>query len=85
MSRQVEQYDSGEVIYVAVDPAGAWARSEFPDELVTVDYDAEGKVIGVEVVGSAARTLAAALAHALDDYEPLENRKAVKETLAALA
>jgi uncharacterized protein YuzE len=38
------------VLYLTVIANGVWARSIFPDELVTVDYDAHARVIGVEVV-----------------------------------
>jgi hypothetical protein len=58
MSIRIEQYDGGEVLYFAFDPDGVWARSEFPTELVTLDYNAQGGLIGAEVIGSAARRVA---------------------------
>lgn len=61
MSIRIEQYDGGESLYVALDPDGAWARSEFPSEVVTLDYNAQGGLIGVEILGSLAKSAAAAL------------------------
>lgn len=61
MSIRIELYDGGEVLYIALDPDGVWAKSEFPDELVTLDYNAQGKLIGVEAIGSAAHAGADAL------------------------
>jgi uncharacterized protein YuzE len=52
MKIRIEQYDAAEVLYVAIDPDGVWARSDFPTETITVDYDAEGKTIGLEVAGT---------------------------------
>lgn len=34
-----------------------WARSDFPDPLMTIDYDANDKVIGVGALGSLAPEL----------------------------
>lgn len=65
MSIRIEQFDGGRVLYVALDPDGIWARSEFPDELVTVDYNSQGVIIGIEVVGAAAQEGAAALLSAI--------------------
>jgi uncharacterized protein YuzE len=55
MSIRIDRYDGQEVLYFAVDPDGVWARSEFPEELVTIDYNSKGSIIGIELVGSAAR------------------------------
>ncbi len=61
MSVRIEQYDGGEVLYIALDPDGVMARSEFPDELLTLDYNAQGGLIGIEAIGSLAREGATAL------------------------
>jgi uncharacterized protein YuzE len=53
---RIEQFDDGPVLYLALDPDGEWARSEFPDDLVTLDYDSEGQLIGIEVIGALAQT-----------------------------
>lgn len=79
MSIRIEQFDGGEVLYVAVDPDGVWASSDFPDELVTVDYNAQGKIIGIEVVGSAATEGAEALIAAI-----VRARSDVREALEPL-
>lgn len=82
MSIRIEQYDGGEVLYIAFDPDGKWAKSEFPDELLTVDLNAQGGVIGVEAIGSLAQAGAdAVMIRALVDNEGLENPAAVKQTL----
>jgi uncharacterized protein YuzE len=52
MNFRIEHYDDGEVIYMAIDPDGAWAHSQFPADTVTVDFDADDRVIGIEVVGA---------------------------------
>lgn len=61
MSLRIELFDGGDVLYVALDPDGVWDRSEFPHELITLDYNASGKLIGVETIGSAARAAAQSL------------------------
>lgn len=65
MSIRIEQYDGGEVLYLALDPDGAWSHSEFPDELITLDYNSQGGLIGMELVGSVARRSASGLLEAL--------------------
>lgn len=65
MSIRIEQFDGGKVLYIALDPDGVWARSEFPDELITLDYNAQGAIIGIEAVGSAAQQGAEALIAAI--------------------
>lgn len=69
MSVRIEQYDGGEVLYVALDPDGAWARSEFPSELLTLDYNTQGGLIGIELVGSAARRGATGFLESLNDVD----------------
>jgi hypothetical protein len=71
MSTRIETCDGGEVLYFAFDPDGVWARSEFPDELVTIDYNAQGDGIGVELIGSAARRAAEGAFQALLSGEAL--------------
>lgn len=85
MSIRIEQYDGGEVLYVALDPDGVWARSEFPDELVTVDYNAQGGIIGVEAIGSLARAGATAVVEALTSADNLDDREGVKRLLEPIA
>jgi uncharacterized protein YuzE len=85
MSIRIEQYDGGEVLYVALDPDGVWARSEFPDELLTVDYNAQGGIIGVEAIGSLARVGATAVLETLTSAENLDDREAVKQLLEPVA
>ena len=78
---RIEQYDDGEVLYLAIDPDGAWARSEFPDDLMTIDYDEEGKIIGIEVIGVLARTAREGLVQALTTAGTLKDRDAVADAL----
>ena len=81
MSIRIEQYDGGEVLYLALDPDGVWARSAFPDELVTVDYNAQGGLIGIEVMGSLAKASASALLEALLESDTVGDREEVREAL----
>jgi uncharacterized protein YuzE len=57
MNLRTEHFDNGDVIYLALNPDGVWAHSEFPADNVTVDFDAEDRIIGVEVVGATNPTL----------------------------
>lgn len=82
MSIRIEQYDGAEVLYVALDPDGVWHRSEFPDEVVTVDYNRQGTPIGVEVVGSAAKRVAETILGPLTDPGVVANPEAVEAALA---
>jgi DNA-directed RNA polymerase specialized sigma24 family protein len=65
---RVEITDEGSALYVAVDPDGQWARTTQPDDLITIDWDRQGRVIGVEAIGSAARQAIHALLQAIADY-----------------
>jgi uncharacterized protein YuzE len=65
MNLRIEHYDDGEVIYMALNPDGVWAYSQFPATTVTLDLDAEDNVIGVEVVGAEKPTLIEDLVTAL--------------------
>jgi hypothetical protein len=88
MTYRLEQYkdrETGqpEMVYIAVDPDGVWARSEFPSELVTFDYNAQGRLIGIEVIGSAANGLSHSLAEALAGSLPESKADvAIREALA---
>jgi uncharacterized protein YuzE len=84
MSIRIEQYDGGEVLYIALDPDGVWAKSEFPDELVTIDYNAQGGIIGIEAIGSLARAGAASLIETFLQADQLDNPKALKQALQPL-
>lgn len=84
MSIRIEQYDGGEVLYIALDPDGVWAKSEFPDELVTIDYNAQGGIIGIEAIGSLARLGAAALINAFVSADRLDDPEALKTALKPL-
>jgi uncharacterized protein YuzE len=85
MSFRIEQFDGGEVLYIALDPDGIWAKSEFPDELVTIDYNAQGGVIGVEIIGSLARRGAAAIFDSIVQAEDLAERDVIRKALARAA
>lgn len=58
---RVEITDSGTALYLAVDPDGVWAKTTRPDDLITVDWDAQGRVIGIEAIGSVASRAIGAL------------------------
>jgi len=80
MSFRIELFDGGEVLYVALDPDGVWDRSEFPHELVTLDYNANGRLIGIEAIGSAAKAAAQSLIGGVTDAAPESNQ--LREELA---
>src|SRR5581483_5657131 len=42
---QIDVRDAGTALYIAVAPGGAWAETTQPDELITVDWDADGGLI----------------------------------------
>lgn len=85
MSIRIEQFDGGEVLYIALDPDGVWAMSEFPDELVTVDRNAQGRVIGIEVIGSLARRGADSVLREILRADEIVDREAVQRALASVA
>src|SRR4051794_23615621 len=65
---RVEITDDGAALYLAVDPDGLWAKTTRPDDFITVDWDRQGRVIGIEAIGSAARNAIEALVGALRDF-----------------
>jgi hypothetical protein len=81
VSVRLEQFDGGEVLYVALDPDGIWARSEFPDELVTVDFNGQGGVIGIELVGSLARAGGDAVLKAVLDAQEVADLESLRKLL----
>lgn len=85
VSIRIEQFDGGEVVYIALDPDGVWTKSEFPDELVTIDYNAQGGVIGIELLGSLARRGADAIFAAITNADELDDLAAVKDALRRAA
>jgi YD repeat-containing protein len=81
---RIEITDEATALYIAVDPDGVLAKTTQPDELVTIDWDAQGRVIGVEIIGSAAREAVGALAHAVLDHEPLDDPDGVRRGVEAI-
>jgi YD repeat-containing protein len=81
---RIEITDAGTGLYVAVDPDGVPAKTTRPDELITVDWDAQGRVIGVEVIGSPARAAVVALARSLMDFGPVNDPSGVQEAVQAI-
>jgi YD repeat-containing protein len=81
---RIECTDAGTGLYIAVDPDGVWAKTTRPDELITVDWDAQGRVIGIEVIGSPARAAVTALAQSLIAYHPLDDPTAVADAVATV-
>ncbi len=65
---RVEITDEGSALYIAVDPDGRWAKTTQPDDLITIDWDRQGRVIGIEAIGSAARHAIQALLQAILDF-----------------
>jgi YD repeat-containing protein len=81
---RIEITDAGTGLYLAVDPDGVWARTTRPDELITVDWDAQGRVIGIEIIGAPARDAITALARSLAAYPAADDPGAIAEALTAL-
>jgi YD repeat-containing protein len=81
---RVEITDAGTGLYLAVDPDGVWAKTTRPDELITVDWDAQGRVIGIEVIGAPARDAVTALARSIAEYRPVDDQDAVAQAVTAL-
>jgi len=77
---RVEITDDGSALYVAVDPDGQWAKTTQPDDLITIDWDRQGRVIGVEVIGSAARLAIEALLQTVAGY-PARDSESVHRAL----
>ena len=48
MEYKISFPDNGEIVYISILPDDKWARSENPDELIIVDYNKQGDMIGVE-------------------------------------
>lgn len=46
---EMERYDHGTIAYVAL-RGGEWSRSEFPHEQVTLDFDSQSRLIGIEML-----------------------------------
>lgn len=80
---RIEITDKGTALYLAADPDGVWARTTRPDDLVTIDWDAQGRVIGVEAIGSAARNAISACVAALK-HLPAEDSDALHSALDAV-
>ena len=52
--------DEGTVVsFARNDTEAEWARSEWPHPLLTLDFDADDRLIGIEAVGSIASALGA--------------------------
>jgi uncharacterized protein YuzE len=81
---RVEITDGGAGLYLAVDPDGLWAKTTRPDNLITIDWDRQGRVIGIEAIGSAARNALDALVGAIRDF-PARDQAAVRDALGHIA
>ena len=81
---RIEITDQGKALYLATDPDGVWAKTTRPDDLVTLDWDAQGRVIGIEAIGSAARDAIAAVVGALKRV-PAADQEALDSALIAVA
>jgi hypothetical protein len=79
---RIERYeDELTVLRVELDPEGVWDHSKFPDDLTTLDFDADGRLIGFELVGSRARESAETLVET--GLSQARAEPAVKELLEA--
>lgn len=85
---RIDHLNDGQVIYIAIDPDGEWARSEFPQPLITVDYNADDEVIGISSAGPAVagalKAYQAWLARGAQDAHDLVNDLGDTKTLASV-
>jgi uncharacterized protein YuzE len=81
---RIEITDNGAGLYLAVDPDGLWAKTTQPDDLITIDWDRQGRVIGIEAIGSAATKAITALLGALQEH-PARDPDRLREVLEGLA
>jgi YD repeat-containing protein len=81
---RIEITDDGTALYVSVDPSVAVAKTTQPDELITVDWDAQGNVAGIEIIGSLVKTALAAFAQAITSSDALADPGAVREVVQAI-
>jgi pyruvate/2-oxoglutarate/acetoin dehydrogenase E1 component len=61
MDIRTEHLDEGAVFVITIDPEAEWHTSKFPTPLVTADYDRDGKLFQMVVVGAMAKHLSAAV------------------------
>ena len=80
---RVEITDERSALYIALDPDGKWAKTTQPDDLITIDWDRQGRVIGIEAIGSAARHAIQALLRAVADY-PVRDPDGMAQALDSL-
>jgi uncharacterized protein YuzE len=80
---RLEITDEGSALYVAVDPDGQWAKTTQPDDLITIDWDRQGRVIGIEAIGSAARRAIQALIQAIEEY-PVRDSEGLRRALDSM-
>jgi hypothetical protein len=74
--------DEGAIFVVSIDPTADWDHSTFPEPLITVDYDRDGKVIKIVAVGKAARELAQATSDRLSSL--IDDRAVAREVASAV-
>lgn len=84
---RIDHLNDGQVLYIAIDPDGEWARSEFPRPLITVDYNADDEVIGISPAGPAVaetlETYKSWLSRGAQDAQDLVNDLGDTKTLAS--
>lgn len=80
---RIEIVDGGAGLYIAVDPDGVWGRSSEVDETITLDWDTQGRIIGLELAGATARSAVMGLAEALDATD-VADRDALRDALRAI-
>jgi uncharacterized protein YuzE len=80
---RIEVTDEGGGLYLAIDPDGVWSKTSRPDNFITIDWDRQGRVIGVELVGSAANRAISALVKTIAEY-PAADQESVRAALSGL-
>jgi uncharacterized protein YuzE len=54
---KMDFYTESEAVYITFQKKGKWAKSQHPHELLTLDFDNEDRLIGIEAIGSLAKSL----------------------------
>lgn len=81
---RVEVTDDGSALYIGVDLDDRhWAKTTQPDDLITVDWDLQGHVLGVELIGSAASNAIQALLRAIEEY-PARDGEGLRRVLDSI-
>jgi len=81
---RVEITDDAKALYIRVDPERKWAKTTVINDFVTVDWDSDDRVIGIEVIGSAAARMLRGMTVALRESAMPEHERALDQAITSL-